>query len=53
MPDISIQESRERVQSAIRNAGLSFRRKRIRVNLVPATIRKRVLSTIRLLLWGF
>ena len=40
LPDISVQESRERVQSAIRNAGLSFPRKRIRVNLAPATVRK-------------
>ena len=40
LPDVSVQESRERVQSAIRNAGLSFPRKRIRVNLAPATVRK-------------
>ena len=40
LPDVSVQESRERVQSAIRNAGLSYPRKRIRVNLAPATVRK-------------
>ena len=40
LPDISVQESRERVQSAIRNAGLEPPRKRVRVNLAPATVRK-------------
>jgi magnesium chelatase family protein len=40
LPDVSVQESRERVQSAIRNAGLNYPRKRIRVNLAPATVRK-------------
>ncbi len=41
LPDISVQESKERVQSAIRNSGLEFPRgKRIRVNLAPATVRK-------------
>ena len=40
LPDISVQESKERVQSAIRNTGLEYPRKRIRVNLAPATVRK-------------
>ncbi len=40
LPDVSVQESRERVQSAIRNAGLEYPRKRVRVNLAPATVRK-------------
>jgi magnesium chelatase family protein len=40
LPDISVQESKERVQSAIRNAGLEYPRKRVRVNLAPATVRK-------------
>ena len=41
LPDVSVQESKERVQSAIRNTGLEFPRgKRIRVNLAPATVRK-------------
>jgi magnesium chelatase family protein len=41
LPDVSVQESKERVQSAIRNSGAEFPRgKRIRVNLAPATVRK-------------
>jgi magnesium chelatase family protein len=40
LPDVSVQESKERVQSAIRNAGLEYPRKRVRVNLAPATVRK-------------
>ncbi len=40
LPDVSVQESRERVQSAIRNTGLEYPRKRVRVNLAPATVRK-------------
>jgi magnesium chelatase family protein len=40
LPDAAVQESRERVQSAIKNAGLYFPRKRITVNLAPASVRK-------------
>ncbi len=40
LPDTAVQESRERVQSAIKNAGLYFPRKRITVNLAPASVRK-------------
>ncbi len=40
LPDVSVQESRERVQSAIHNTGLENSRKRVRVNLAPATVRK-------------
>lgn len=40
LPDVSVQESRERVQSAIRNTGLEYPRKKVRVNLAPATVRK-------------
>ena len=40
LPDASIQESRERVQAAIKNAKLAFPRKRIIVNLAPASVRK-------------
>ena len=40
LPDVAVQESRERVQAAIRNAGLYYPRKRIVVNLAPATVRK-------------
>jgi magnesium chelatase family protein len=40
LPDAAVQESRERVQAAIKNAGLEYPRKRIVVNLAPATVRK-------------
>lgn len=40
LPDAAVQESRDRVQSAIKNAGLYFPRKRITVNLAPASVRK-------------
>ena len=40
LPDASVQESRERVLSAIKNAGLFYPRKRITVNLAPASVRK-------------
>src|SRR5574339_28874 len=40
LPDAAVQESRERVQTAVKNAGLNFPRHRIVVNLAPATVRK-------------
>src|SRR5512143_2300574 len=40
LPDAAVQESRERVQSAVKNAGLPFPRKRVIVNLAPASVRK-------------
>jgi magnesium chelatase family protein len=40
LPDTAVQESRERVQAAIKNMGLPYPRKRIVVNLAPATVRK-------------
>jgi magnesium chelatase family protein len=40
LPDAAVQESRERVQSAIKNSGHRFPRKRITVNLAPASVRK-------------
>lgn len=40
LPDAAIQESRERVQAAIRNAGLYFPRQRVIVNLAPAAVPK-------------
>ncbi|MEW6650292.1 MAG: YifB family Mg chelatase-like AAA ATPase, partial [Chloroflexota bacterium] len=40
LPDAAVQESRERVQMAIKNTGLFFPRKRITVNLAPASVRK-------------
>jgi magnesium chelatase family protein len=40
LPDAAVQESRERVQSAVKNAGLPYPRKRVTVNLAPASVRK-------------
>jgi len=40
LPDTAVQESRERVQSAIKNSGFMFPRKRVTVNLAPAAVRK-------------
>jgi magnesium chelatase family protein len=40
LPDAAVQESRERVQAAIKNAGLIFPRQRLTVNLAPAALRK-------------
>ncbi len=40
LPDAAVVESRQRVQTAIRNAGLPFPRKRLVVNLAPASVRK-------------
>src|SRR3990167_319755 len=40
LPDKAIEESKERVRSAIKNAGVNFPTKRITVNLAPADIKK-------------
>jgi magnesium chelatase family protein len=40
LPDAAVQESRERVQAAIKNAGLAYPRKRLVVNLAPASVHK-------------
>jgi magnesium chelatase family protein len=40
LPDAAVQESRERVQAAVKNAGVAFPRKRLVVNLAPAAVRK-------------
>jgi magnesium chelatase family protein len=40
LPDAAVQESRERVQSAVKNVGLFYPRKRVTVNLAPASVRK-------------
>ena len=40
LPDIAVQESRERVRAAIKNTGLPFVSERLTVNLAPADIRK-------------
>ena len=40
IPDTSVRESGDRVQSAIRNSGFEFPRRRVTVNLSPADMRK-------------
>ncbi len=40
LPDAAVQESRERVYSAIKNAGMFYPRKPLTVNLAPASVRK-------------
>ena len=40
LPDSAVRESRERVRSAIRNAGFAFPSDRVTVNLAPADLRK-------------
>ncbi len=40
LPDAAVQESRERVRSAVRNSGLKFPNKRYTANLAPANLRK-------------
>jgi magnesium chelatase family protein len=40
LPDSAVRESRERVRTAIRNAGFAFPPDRITVNLAPADLRK-------------
>ncbi len=40
LPDAAVQESRERVQAALRNSGFAMPRRRLTVNLAPASVRK-------------
>ncbi|MBQ8893296.1 MAG: YifB family Mg chelatase-like AAA ATPase [Clostridia bacterium] len=40
LPDAAVKESKERVRSALKNAGFHFPAKRITVNLAPADVRK-------------
>src|SRR5260221_9666087 len=40
LPDAAVNESRERVRSAIENSGCLFPYKRLTVNLAPADLRK-------------
>src|SRR5579862_460316 len=40
LPDAAIQESQERVRSAIRNSGFDFPQRRITINLAPADVKK-------------
>ena len=41
LPDAAVRESRERVESALRNSGFEFPLERITVNMAPADIPKR------------
>lgn len=41
LPDASVNESQERIRSAIKNSGYEFPKRKITVNLAPAGIRKR------------
>lgn len=40
LPDAAVQESKQRVMAAIKNAGYPYPRKRMTVNLAPASVRK-------------
>jgi len=40
LPDAAVRESKERVRTAIKNAGFDFPAKRITVNLAPAVLKK-------------
>lgn len=40
LPDASVRESRDRIDSAIRNSGIEFQKRRVTVNLSPADMRK-------------
>ena len=40
LPDVAVQESRERVRAALLNSGFDFPLRRITVNLAPADLRK-------------
>ncbi len=40
LPDSAVKESRERVESAIKNSGFTYPLKRITVNMAPADVRK-------------
>ena len=40
LADTAVQEARERVRGAIRNAGFAFPPRRITINLAPAELRK-------------
>ena len=40
LPDVAVQEARERVRSAIKNSDFAFPRQKITVNLAPADLKK-------------
>lgn len=40
LPDAAVQESRERVRSAVKNSGFDFPKRKVTVNLAPADLKK-------------
>jgi magnesium chelatase family protein len=40
LPDAAVRESSQRVQAAVKNAGMPYPRRRVVVNLAPASVRK-------------
>jgi magnesium chelatase family protein len=40
LPDMAVQEARERVRAALRNSGCEFPLRRVTVNLAPADLKK-------------
>jgi len=40
LPDMAVKESKQRVMAAVKNAGYTFPRKRLTVNLAPGSVRK-------------
>jgi magnesium chelatase family protein len=40
MPDVAVRESRERIKSALSNAGYGYPNKSVTINLAPANVRK-------------
>lgn len=40
LPDTAVRESRDRIESAMRESGLKFPRKQVTINLAPADVRK-------------
>lgn len=52
LPDNAVKESRERVNTAIKNSDYEFKPQKITVNLAPADIKKRGVHSIYRLLLG-
>jgi len=40
LPDVAVQEARERIRTALTNSGFSFPRTRVTINLAPADLKK-------------
>ena len=40
LPDTAVKESRDRIESALREAGMRFPRRAVTINLAPADVRK-------------